>query len=123
MLISRTNAARTQRRSCASPELAPIGREGGVSAARVRDSGSLRLAGELDFDGAPVVAEVLAAHFHGTLRLDLSDISYVDVAGMRALRGRIGQRLTIAGASESVARMAQLLAWDTDPDVDLPDAA
>jgi ABC-type transporter Mla MlaB component len=102
-----------------SPELAPIGREGSVSAARVRSSDALRLAGELDFHGAPAVSEVLAAHFHGTLRLDLADLTYVDVAGMRALRGRTGQPVAIDGASEAVMRLAELLAWDTDPDVDL----
>jgi ABC-type transporter Mla MlaB component len=107
----------------ASPELAPIGRDGAVSAVRVRASQSLRLAGELDYDGAPAVAEVIAAHFHGPLRLDLADLSYVDVAGMRALRGRTNQSLTIADASEAVRRVAELLAWDTDPDVELPAAA
>jgi ABC-type transporter Mla MlaB component len=107
----------------ASPELAPIGREGSVSAARVRASDALRLAGELDFDCAPAVSDVLAAHFHGPLRLDLADLSFVDVAGMRALRGRTGQPVAIDGASEPVRRLAELLAWDTDPDVDFPTAA
>ena len=104
----------------ASPELAPIGRESAVSAARVRDGDALRFAGQLDFEGAPAVADVLAAHFAGPLRVDLADVSVVDVAGMRALRGRAGQRLIIDHASEAVTRLAVLLAWDTDPDVDLP---
>jgi ABC-type transporter Mla MlaB component len=107
----------------ASPELAPIGREGLVSAVRVRSSQALRLAGELNFDGAPAVSEVLAAHFHGPLRLDLADLTYVDVAGMRALRGRTGQSVSIDGASEPVRRLAELLAWDTDPDVEIAAAA
>jgi ABC-type transporter Mla MlaB component len=107
----------------ASPELAPIGREGALSAAHVRADHALRLAGELDFDGAPAVDDVLAAHFHGPLRFDLADLTFVDVAGMRALRGRIGQPVTIAGASDTVRRLAELLAWDTDPDVQLPVAA
>jgi ABC-type transporter Mla MlaB component len=103
----------------ASPELAPIGREGPLSAVRVHSDQALRLAGELDFDGAPAVGDVLTAHFHGPLRLDLADLTFVDVAGMRALRGRTGQPVTIAGASEPVRRLAELLAWDTDPDVEL----
>jgi ABC-type transporter Mla MlaB component len=106
-----------------SPELAPIGRDGMVFAARVRSTEALRLAGELDFGGAPVLADVLAAHFHGPLRLDLADLAYVDVAGMRALRGRTGQTLRIDDASEAVRRLVELLAWDTDPDVELPAAA
>jgi ABC-type transporter Mla MlaB component len=103
-----------------SPELAPIGREGALSAARVRATQALRLAGELDFDGAPAVDDVLAAHFHGPLRLDLADLTYADIAGMRALRGRTGQTVAIDGASDAVRRLAELLAWDTDPDVELP---
>ena len=46
--------------------------------------------------------EVLDAHFEGPLRLDLADLSYVDVAGMRALRAHKGQRLTISPASDAV---------------------
>ena len=46
--------------------------------------------------------------------LDLADLDFVDVTGMRALRGRKGQRLMISGASAPVRRMLQMLAWDTD---------
>jgi anti-anti-sigma factor len=102
-----------------SPELATIGRIGSIAAARVHPSDTLRLAGELDFESAPDVADVLDAHFHGQLRLDLADLSYIDVAGMRALRGRKGQGLTISASSESVRRLVGLLAWDTDPTVEL----
>jgi anti-anti-sigma regulatory factor len=101
-----------------APELAAIGREGVLAAARLR-SGALRLAGELDFECASTLADVLGAHFHGPLPLDLADVSYVDVSGMRALRGGTGQQLVIAGASESVRRLLALLAWDTDPDVEV----
>ena len=104
-----------------APELAPIGREGALAAARLR-TGALRLAGELDFEGAPAVADVLGAHFRGPLSLDLADLSYVDVSGLRALRGRTGQPLAIAGASEPVRRLLELLAWDTDPDVEVLEA-
>jgi ABC-type transporter Mla MlaB component len=107
----------------ASPELACIGRDGVLAAAHVGPERTLRLAGELDFACATTLAEVLDAHFHGTLRLDLADLSYVDVAGMRALRGRKGQPLTIAGASEAVRRLLALLAWDTDPGIELLETA
>jgi ABC-type transporter Mla MlaB component len=103
----------------ASPELATIGRKGVLAAARDRRRDALRLAGELDFDCSQTVSDVLDAHFHGPLRLDLADLTYVDVAGMRALRGRKGQRLTIIPASDAVRRLLTLLAWDTDPAIEL----
>jgi ABC-type transporter Mla MlaB component len=102
-----------------SPDLAAIGRDGELAAARDRARDSLRLAGELDFGSAHTVSEVLDAQSHGPRRLDLADLSYVDVAGMRALRGRQGQRVTINPPSDAVRRLVALLAWDTDPDIDL----
>jgi ABC-type transporter Mla MlaB component len=103
------------------PELAEIGRDGYLAAARVGHgpSATLRLCGELDFGCADTLARVLGAHYHGRLRLDLQDLAFVDVAGMRALRGRTSQPLTIVGASESVRRLLELLAWDTDPAIEL----
>jgi hypothetical protein len=41
---------------------------------------------------------------------------------MRALRGRKGQQLNIVAASPVVRQLVDLLAWDTDPGVELPDA-
>jgi len=103
----------------APPELAAIGRDGELAAARDRGRDALRLAGELDFGCAQTVSDVLDAHFRGSLRLDLADLSYVDVAGMRALRGRMRQRLTITPASDAVRRLLALLGWDTDPNIEL----
>lgn len=105
-----------------APELAPIGRGGRLAAARVRPGPTLRLSGELDYACADGLATVLESHFHGRLRLDLSDLGFIDVAGLRALRGPRRQPLTIAGASEPVRRMLALLAWDTDPDIELLEA-
>jgi anti-anti-sigma regulatory factor len=105
-----------------SPELAAIGRAETLAAAHDRKLGALRFTGELDFDSAPAVSDVLSSHFDGPLRLDLADLSYVDVAGMRALRGRPARRLTLATASDAVRRLVGLLGWDTDPDVELVEA-
>jgi ABC-type transporter Mla MlaB component len=102
-----------------SPELAPLARTQCLIGARVDGGRTLRLAGELDFASADALASVLDGHFHDPLKLDLADLSYVDVAGMRAMRRRVGQPLTIAGASASVRRMLGLLAWDTDPEVEV----
>jgi len=105
-----------------SPELAPIGRDGELAAAHDRLNDALRLAGELDFGCAQTVADVLDAHFHGPLRLDLADLQFVDVAGMRALRGRTGQRVTIIPASDAVRRLLGLMGWDTDPAIEILEA-
>jgi anti-anti-sigma regulatory factor len=101
-----------------APELATIGRSGSLAAARLRD-GWLRLAGDLDFERAGDLDDVLTADSAPELKFDLADLRYVDVAGLRALRGRQGQRVRIAGASAAVERLAELLAWDTDPAVAL----
>jgi ABC-type transporter Mla MlaB component len=100
-----------------APELAPVGREGHLEAAHLR-SGALRLAGELDLDGAPILTEVLCARRCDSLALDLADLHFVDVAGMRGLRGRPGERsIAIVAASEAVRRLSDLMGWDTDPGV------
>jgi ABC-type transporter Mla MlaB component len=104
-----------------APQLAAIGRDGYLAAASVGHGAqaTLRLCGELDFGCADTLATVLGAHYHGRLRLDLQDLDFVDVAGMRALRGRTQQPLTILGASASVQRMLDVLAWDTDPTIEI----
>jgi ABC-type transporter Mla MlaB component len=100
-----------------APELAPVGRGGHLEAAQLR-SGALRLAGELDLDAAPILTDVLCARCRGSLALDLADLHFVDVAGMRALRGRPGERsIAIVAASEAVRRLSDLMGWDTDPGV------
>jgi anti-anti-sigma factor len=100
------------------PELATLLASGNVAAARTMHD-ELRLTGELDYVAAEALERVLAAHFHGRLVVDLRDLHFVDVAGMRALRGRKGQPLRITAASASVRRMLALLGWDTDPGVEM----
>jgi ABC-type transporter Mla MlaB component len=102
-----------------SPELAAIGRRGLLAAARVHSPETLRLAGELDFESSDDLAAVLDEHFQAPRRLDLEDLSFVDVTGMRALRGNADQPLTIAAASEPVRWLVDLLGWDTDPAIEV----
>jgi ABC-type transporter Mla MlaB component len=100
-----------------SPELAPVGRKGDLEAGYLR-SGALRLAGELDYEAVPILTDVLPARHHGSLALDLADLHFVDAAGMRGLRGRLGDRsIAIVAASEAVRRLSDLMGWDTDPGV------
>jgi anti-anti-sigma regulatory factor len=107
----------------ASPELAAVGRDGPVVAVRDRARDVLRLGGWLDLSCAPAVSEVIDAHGDGPLRLDLADLSFVDVAGMRALRGRRRRSVVIIAASDAVRRLLPLLAWDTDPKIELQQPA
>ncbi|MEA2183884.1 MAG: hypothetical protein QOF69_3069, partial [Solirubrobacteraceae bacterium] len=64
-----------------TPQLAAIGRDGYLAAARVGHGAeaTLRLCGELDFGCADTLASVLGAHYHGRLRLDLQDLDFIDV--------------------------------------------
>jgi hypothetical protein len=55
----------------------------------------------------------------GDLRVDLADLRFVDVVGMRALRRQPARRLSIAGASEPVRRLLALMGWDTDPQIEV----
>lgn len=98
-------------------ELAAIGRTGFLAAARVHSPETLRLAGELDFESADGVADAVGAQFQRSLEVDLADLSFVDVAGLRALRSSATDGLTISAASPTIRRIIELLGWDTDPGV------
>jgi ABC-type transporter Mla MlaB component len=102
-----------------SPALAAVGRRGALAAARVTPPDTLRLAGELDFEVADTVAGVLAEEFPTPRRVDAADLEYIDVAGMRALRGGSGAAIEISAASDAVRRLVALLGWDTDPAVEV----
>jgi anti-anti-sigma regulatory factor len=92
---------------------------GGTQVRLCRYDQTLRLAGELDYESADELTVALDERFDGPRRLDLAEVSYVDVSAMRALRGSSGQPLTIAGASAPVLRLVDLLGWDTDPTVEV----
>ena len=98
-------------------ELSPIG--GYLAAERVGQERVLRLAGELDAECAATVAAVIDERGEELIRLDLSALEFVDVAGLRALRGTKQHPITIAAPSEAVLRLADLLGWDSDPGVEL----
>jgi ABC-type transporter Mla MlaB component len=102
------------------PELVALGRSGEIAAAHRRSDGTLRLAGALDFSCAASVTELLRGYYHGDVSVDLADLSYVDVTGLRALRPSAGHKLRIIEASSVVRRLIDLLAWDTDSEVDVP---
>jgi ABC-type transporter Mla MlaB component len=100
-----------------SPALATIDPTGALAAARVHPPETLRLAGDLDFETVDGLLGFLDDNVHGPLRVDLADVEFADVAGMRALRGGRPRQLMIAAASDPVRRLVGLLGWDTDPGV------
>ncbi|HVF80094.1 MAG TPA: TetR family transcriptional regulator [Solirubrobacteraceae bacterium] len=83
----------------------------------------VRLAGELDVEAAATVAAVIDKRCDGPIRLDLADLDFVDVAGLRALRGTRQHPITIADPSDAVLHLIGLLGWDSDPAVELRPAS
>lgn len=83
----------------------------------------VRLTGELDVEAAASVAAVIDERCDGPICLDLADLDFVDVAGLRALRGTKQHPITIAAPSDSVLRLVGLLGWDSDPAVELRPAS
>jgi anti-anti-sigma factor len=100
-------------------ELAPIGRCGYLAAAFTGAGRTVRLARELDFEAAATVAAVIDERRAAPICLDLADLDFVDVAGLRALRGTNGHPVTISSASDAVRRLIALVGWDSDPAVEL----
>ena len=103
-------------------ELVPISRCGYLAASLIGPEPALRLTGELDVEAAATIAAVIDEQCDRPIRLDLADLDFVDVAGLRALRGTNHHPITIAAPSDAVLRLIGLLGWDSDPDVELQPA-
>ena len=99
--------------------LEPIGRGGYLAAAAVGHESMVRLTGELDVETAATVAAVIDERCDGPICLDLADLDFIDVAGLRALRGTADHAIAIAGPSDAVLRLVTMLGWDSDPRVEL----
>jgi ABC-type transporter Mla MlaB component len=102
-----------------SLELSALGRSGYLAAGLVRPGNTLRLTGALDSVDADVLAAVVDEQFGAHLELDLADLSFVDVAGIRALLGANGRSVTITKASAPVRRLLGVLGWDDVPGIDV----
>jgi anti-anti-sigma factor len=89
----------------------------------IRPEHVVRLTGELDVEAAAAVAALIDAGGDGPICLDLTDLEFVDVAGLRALRGTKQRPITIVAPSEAVLRLIHLLGWDSDPGVELRTAS
>jgi anti-anti-sigma factor len=107
----------------ADGEPAPIGRGGYLAADLVGPEPTLRLSGQLDAETAASVAAVIDERYDGRISLDLSGLEFVDVAGLRALRGTNARPIAIVAPSDAVRRLVGMLGWDSDPDVLVPPGA
>ena len=90
------------------------------------DRAGLKLSGELDLAAARRLKEVL--HFDvpqgGELTLDLSDLDFVDSAGLKTIlahaRERNGNgRLVLVNASKAVERVFELVRLDLHPRIEM----
>jgi anti-anti-sigma factor len=95
-----------------------IGDQGQLDMRPGEDPGTVVLAGELDMASAPALAAALRDARRPLaaprLVLDLSGVTFMDIAGLRAIEGaRVGGRpLAVRGASGQPARLLALLASD-----------
>lgn len=104
-------------------ELAPMEHGGHLVSTLVGPEPVIRLAGELDVEAAAAVAAVVDQRGDVPICFDLADLDFVDVAGLRALRGTDEHPIAIAAPSEAVLRLVGMLGWDSDPDVQLQPGA
>ncbi|MGC0414661.1 anti-sigma factor antagonist [Embleya sp. AB8] len=87
----------------------------------------LRLAGEIDLANVDLVRRVLAsaARDGGDIRVDVSKLVFIDVAGLRVFvdqagtLSRRGGRLILVGASRQMSRVLALCGWDVVPGLSL----
>lgn len=85
----------------ARSEPAPIGRCAHLDMALVGPKRVVRLAGELDIEAAATVATVIDEREDHPVCLDLAGVEFVDVAGLRALRGTKAHPITMAAPSDA----------------------
>ena len=89
--------------------------DGGCAWLRVTavDCGRFRLVGELDLAAAPTLCAALAG-CDGDIELECSELTFIDVAGIRALLAvdeactRHGGKLSIANPSRPLRRLVDL---------------
>ncbi|HVF74993.1 MAG TPA: MEDS domain-containing protein [Acidimicrobiales bacterium] len=82
-----------------------------------RRNGTMRVAGEVDFNDSDVLAACIAA---GDLDVDLADVAFVDIAAVRALvsaarRLPAGAALVLRNVPPVVERLLALTGWGATP--------
>jgi anti-sigma B factor antagonist len=82
--------------------------------AEVGSQGVLRLRGPLTYDNLPLFQNAIRRETTPTLILDLSDVPYIDSAGLGSLVGtyvsshKAGQQVVLTGVNERVAKLFQI---------------
>jgi anti-sigma B factor antagonist len=96
-----------------------------LAATAVGDGGHLiSVAGEIDMSNATELAEYIVQFEDGEVALELSDVTFVDSSGLRALLAaherlkRGGTRLVIRKASARVLRVLEIAGLDSVLDVE-----
>jgi anti-anti-sigma factor len=96
---------------------------------------AVRLAGDVDertYHDLTKVLEAVAATGERTIRIDLADVSYCDLAGLRAIimlagareDGRPGaEQLVLAHLPSSLRTVLRIAGWDTTPGLVVEDEA
>ena len=115
-----------------------VGRQEPQSPLRItfhREPATLELAGVIDDSTYPVLARSLArAALSGAaaIRIDLSEIEFCDLAGLRAITSLANpagrgpgtvRQVTIAHLPAQLADIIRILGWDATPGVALPGPA
>jgi anti-anti-sigma regulatory factor len=87
----------------------------------------LTITGEIDETSYPVLLDSLAAAAgHLEMHIDLSGVTYCDLAGLRAIvcltepsRRRPARRVVLHAVPQRFREILQILGWDATPGIDL----
>jgi len=84
-----------------------------VTVHREDDWTLVRLSGDLDFESAPRLAEMLAL-IDGPLVVDCTDLNFSDTAGLRVLARAVDWHgsVTLRNPAPFIVRTLELLGWD-----------
>jgi anti-anti-sigma factor len=118
------HAASTPRTSAVRPVVVPLDGPHPVDLilriARLSEPQGLRIEGELDLIGVPDLTQALASMAKGSIHVDLSGLTFIDVCGLRALVVAAIQMnddhvLTLHSAPWQLQRLLTLTRWHNAP--------
>jgi anti-anti-sigma factor len=104
--------------------------DGVLRITRTGGPAALAIAGDIDEHTYAALVETLrkATNGHREIHINLGDVAYCDLAGLRAIillaRGEHeygGRRLVLHEVSQQLKTLLQILGWDTTPGLALPE--